>query len=701
MVNRLAEANSPYLLQHADNPVDWWEWGDDAFAEARERDVPVFLSVGYSSCHWCHVMAHESFEDEDTARFLDDHFVSIKVDREERPDIDAVYMTATQALTGQGGWPMSVWLDHEARPFYAGTYFPATSHHGMPSFRQVLVALRDAWADRRDELQESAASITSSLRAATERSAGGGDAAGDAIDLDDLCEQATRLVVERAWDRDHGGFGRAPKFPQAMLVQFLLDQHVVTGDAEALAAATSALEAMARGGIHDHVVGGFARYSTDARWLLPHFEKMLYDNGLLLEAYADAAVLTGRADLAAAADGIATWLVDEMQEPGGAFAAALDADTQGEEGATTVWTDTEFREVVAEAGADPDLLADFWGVRPEGNFRPERGEPAGDNILHTTQGIEAFASAHDLDPTDLADTVEQARVALRERRATRPQPGRDDKVLVAWNALAIRGLARAGAVLDRLAWVDAAVQAADFLLDALVDDEGRLLHVHRRGRSSVPAFLDDVAGLAVALLELGPVAGRPDLVARAADLVDDATTRFATDDGGFATTSADAETLVVRPRDVHDGAQPAGTSLLAAAQARLGLLTGEHGRTTMAADLVARHATSMAQNPTAHGELLRVARFLAADPREVAIVGPAGDARAALAGVALGRPRPGTVVVVADPSDDEPPAVPLLEGRTAVDGHAAAYVCRGFVCDRPVTTTESLVDALDRGPDGR
>ncbi len=694
MTNRLAGANSPYLLQHAANPVDWWEWGTDAFAAARERDVPVFLSVGYSACHWCHVMAHESFEDEATAAFLDEHFVSIKVDREERPDIDAIYMAATQALTGQGGWPMSVWLDHDQRPFYAGTYFPATPHHGRPSFRQLLVALSDAWRDRRDELVESAASITASLAAALESGGAGTGAApanddGAVVDAE-LVDRAARSIVDRAWDRERGGFGRAPKFPQAMTILFLLDHHRVTGDPDALAAAVSSLDAMARGGIHDHVVGGFARYSTDATWLLPHFEKMLYDNGLLLEAYAMAARLTGRLDLTRVADRIATWLVEDMQHADGGFFTALDADTDGEEGATTVWHDEEFREVVATVHpvVDGDLAAAWFGVRPEGNFTPERGDPTGDNILHTPVPLVDFVAAHDLDTGEWQVASDAVLSALAARRATRPQPGLDDKVLLDANALAIRGLAIAAVVLARPDLADAAMRALAFVRTRMVDDDGHLLHAHRAGRSSVPALLDDVAGIALAALELAPVVGRVELVDWAREVLDAALDDFTDGAGGFHRTSRRAESLVVRPRESYDGATPAGTSLLARALLLLARLTGDDHYRTTAEGILSASARDLERAPTGHGELLRAAVASVASGREVAVVGRRGLDRDALALLALSTAGPGTAVVVAAPDDDT--RLEVLADRGEVDGQPAAYVCRDFVCDRPVTEPAEL-----------
>ena len=721
MSNRLATSNSPYLLQHADNPVQWWEWSDEAFAEAVQRDVPVFLSVGYSSCHWCHVMAHESFEDLATADLLNEHFVSIKVDREVRPDVDAVYMAATQALTGQGGWPMSVWLDHQRRPFHAGTYFPPQPLHGRPSFRQVLTSIAEAWRTRRGEVLVAATEITAALQAHNDRSGAGpgtssvvttaaplvpeADGAATSAAQDQppappsappdaaALESAAHLVVTRAWDRDLGGFGRAPKFPQAMTIQWLLEHHVVTGDPVALEAAVSSLLAMARGGIHDHVVGGFARYSTDARWLLPHFEKMLSDNGLLLECYATAAAVTGSRELLAAAEGVAGWLLDDMQSPDGGFFSALDADTDGHEGATTVWTDAEFREVVAAAGVDADLAAAWFGVRPAGNFRPERGVPGGDNILHTPMSLEDFAGANGVEVETWQVQVRTATDALARRRADRRQPGLDDKVTVAWNALAIRGLARAAALLGRPEWAAAALRAVEFIRTHMRTEEGELLHVHRGGTSWVPAFLDDEAGLAVALFELAPVVGRDDLVAWAVELVDHAVATFGDGTGGYATTPSDASDLPLRPRDAFDNAQPAGTSSLAQAAVRAARVTGERRHADVANGILAAGHDASIANPTGFGELLRAAQFLAADQREVAIVGPPGPRRDALAAAAVGMPRPGVVTVVGSGGSD--PAVPLLVGRSPGDDTPRAWVCREFACHLPVTTPADVLAQLD------
>jgi uncharacterized protein len=683
MVNRLADETSPYLQQHADNPVHWYPWGDEAFAAAGRRGVPIFLSVGYSSCHWCHVMAHESFEDDEVAALLNERFVNVKVDREERPDVDAVYMQAVTAMTGRGGWPMSVFLTPDARPFYAGTYWPREPRHGMPSFPQVAAAVSDAWVERRGEVLESATSIADTL-------AGHRDAApADAVDVT-VADEAARAVLERAWDRQLGGFGRAPKFPQAMTIEWLLHRHARTGDPDALSASVQALDAMARGGIHDQLAGGFARYSTDAGWLVPHFEKMLYDNALLLPAYATAAALTGGPELARVARSTATYLLAELRTEGGAFVSATDADSEGEEGRYFVWSHDEVVEVVREVDAEPEVWTAFLGVTPDGNWE-------GTNVLHEPVARTTFATDRGLDLATFEATWERLRLALLDRRAGRVAPGVDDKVLTSWNALAIRGLVRAGTLLDEPGWVAAAAAAASFLHDHLVDTTGTLHHVWHRGRLGVPAFLEDLAALALADLELFGATGDPRWFERAMALAEEADARFHDeDDGGWFQTAHDAEALYTRPKETWDNATPAGTSVMVEVCLLLAGATGEHRWFARAEEGVRLLQEGARRMPTGYGWLLRQVEALAAGPREVAIVGAPGPARDALVRVAWGRPRPGTTVVVAEPSAAAI-AVPLLAGRGEVDGAPAAYVCRDLTCERPVTDPQDLARSLEVG----
>ncbi len=675
MPNRLTDASSPYLAQHADNPVDWFPWGDEAFAEARERDVPIFLSVGYSSCHWCHVMAHESFEDDEVAKLLNDRFVNVKVDREERPDVDAVYMDAVQAMTGRGGWPMSVFLAPDTlQPFYAGTYWPKLNRPGMPGFLSVIDAIHEAWTERRDEVLESATEITERLRTfhATQ--------VEESLP-DGLVDDAVTFILDKTWDRELGGFGRAPKFPQAMSIGLLLDQAAADaprGD-EALEAATHALHAMANGGIHDQVGGGFARYSTDAKWLAPHFEKMLYDNALLVAEYARAAALADDARLAEVATTTVDYLLREMRHDLGGFWSATDADSEGVEGKFFTWSRDELVEVLDDAGLDGQRLATMWGATDHGNWE-------GTNILHLDGPLATV-------PADLVDEVRRAREVLYDHRAGRVPPGLDDKILTSWNALAIRGLAIAGRHLGRPDWIEAASATADFLRGHLVVD-GVLHHTWKDGSAAVPALLEDVAYLATALVDLYEATGDPRHVRWARELVAQAQRDFRDEDGGaFFATAHGAEGLYRRPKDSWDNATPSSNSALALAAVRLSALTGDHDLRDLADEVLRTFVRSVEQSPIGHGFLLQVASFLERGVREIAIVGPPGPDRDALVAVVQSRPRPGTVLAVAE-DDRHADDVPLFVARTPLDGRPAAYVCRDFVCERPVTTPAELAALL-------
>ena len=646
--NRLASATSPYLLQHADNPVDWWEWGPDAFEEARRRNVPVLLSVGYAACHWCHVMAHESFEDEPTAAYLNEHFVSVKVDREERPDVDAVYMNATQAMTGHGGWPMTCVLDHDGNPFFAGTYFPDQPRHGQPSFRQVLAALVDAWENRSGDVERVAAQLRDHLRqplAATPAPVGR-----------DVVEGAVE-VLAREYDAQRGGFGGAPKFPPSMVLAFLLR----VGDDRAREMADHTLEAMARGGIHDQLSGGFARYSVDADWVVPHFEKMLYDNALLLRVYAEwGTALGGRT-----AEGIADFLLDELRTAEGGFASALDADSEGAEGTFYVWTPAQLAEVLGpEDGA---WAARLLSATDAGTFEH------GSSVLQLRTDPD--------DPERWAD----CRRRLLEARSRRERPARDDKVVAAWNGLAISGLCVAGTLLGRPEHVAAAVAAGE-LLHGVHTVDGRLRRVSRDGVVGAPAgVLEDHGCVAAGYLDLLQATGDPVWLARAGELLDTALEHFAAEGGGFHDTADDAEQLVARPRDPSDNASPSGTSAMVHALSTYAALTGS-GRHRDAAESALAGVAAIAERvPRFAGWSLAAAVPMLDGPEEVVVVGPAGPERDALTLAA--RRRLGSVVLVADgPRED----VPLLVGRDAVEGRPAAYVCRGFVCERPVTDPAAL-----------
>ncbi|WP_158372418.1 thioredoxin domain-containing protein [Cellulosimicrobium cellulans] len=712
MPNRLARSTSPYLRQHAGNPVDWYEWGEEAFAEARRRDVPLLVSVGYAACHWCHVMAHESFEDEGVAAVMNSRFVNVKVDREERPDLDAAYMAATQAMTGQGGWPMTVFATPEGDPFFCGTYFPPVPVAGRPSFGQVLEALSRAWRERRDEVRAGAAELLAHL--------GGGAPAGDADDAADAgrreaegaggpaggpgtddphgpvldlaaVAQVSDLAVDAlaaSYDADHGGFGGAPKFPPSTTLEWLLRRHARTGDERALAMATGTLEAMARGGMADQVGGGFARYAVDTTWTVPHFEKMLEDNAMLLRIGVHWWRSTG-SDLARrVVEGTADWLLRELRTPEGAFASSLDADTDGVEGATYVWTRATLDEALgAEDGA---WAAALFGVTEEGTFE------AGTSVLQLRA-----------DPAP-EDEVRFARVrrALLRTRSARPQPARDDKVVAAWNGLAVAALAEAGAALERREWVAAAADAAR-LLDTVhtLDGGDGLLRLARTSRDgavgTAPGVLTDYAAVADGFLVLSGVTGDPHWAARASALLDTVLARFRAPGHGFRDTADDQTDPVVarlatRP-DVADGPSAAGQSAAAAALLARAALSGS-ATDRRAAELALAGPLSIAhQHPRAVAWALATAEAVLDGPREVAVLGRADDpGRVALVRAAVRSPTPGLVLAQGDPDEvaATPSAVALLRDRPLVGGRAAAYVCRGFVCDRPTTDPGTLRASL-------
>ncbi|MEV8091588.1 thioredoxin domain-containing protein [Streptomyces nigra] len=675
MPNRLAHETSPYLLQHADNPVDWWPWSEEAFEEARRSDRPVLLSVGYSSCHWCHVMAHESFEDEATADFLNAHFVSVKVDREERPDVDAVYMEAVQAATGQGGWPMTVFLTPEAEPFYFGTYFPPAPRHGMPSFRQVLEGVRSAWTDRRDEVAEVAGKIVRDL-AGREISYGGTESPGEQ-------ELAQALLgLTREYDPQRGGFGGAPKFPPSMVIEFLLRHHARTGAEGALQMASDTCERMARGGIYDQLGGGFARYSVDRDWVVPHFEKMLYDNALLCRVYAHLWRATG-SDLARrVALETADFMVRELRTEQGGFASALDADSDDGtgrhvEGVYYVWTPGQLREALGDD--DAELAARYFGVTEEGTFEE------GASVLQLPQRDEVFD----------AGRIASVRERLLERRSGRPAPGRDDKVVAAWNGLAIAALAETGAYFDRPDLVEAAVGAADLLVRVHLDEQARLTRTSKDGRAGVNAgVLEDYGDVAEGFLALGSVTGEGVWLDFAGFLLDHVLARFVDEESGaLYDTAADAERLIRRPQDPTDNAVPSGWSAAAGALLGYAAHTGSEPHRRAAERALGVVKALGPRVPRFIGWGLAVAEALLDGPREVAVVGPSlsDEATRALHRTALLGTAPGAVVAVGAAESDE---FPLLADRPLQQGAPAAYVCRNFTCDAPTTDPERLREAL-------
>ncbi|MEU1546866.1 thioredoxin domain-containing protein [Nocardia sp. NPDC005745] len=683
-MNRLGEATSPYLRQHADNPVHWREWDAEALAEARERDVPVLLSVGYASCHWCHVMAHESFEDTATAEQMNENFVCVKVDREERPDLDAVYMNATVAMTGQGGWPMTCFLTPDGEPFYCGTYYPKLPRGGMPSFTQLLTAITETWRTRRDEVNQASAQVAAALR---DQTAGLPDT--ELTITPELLAHAVAAVL-RDEDAEHGGFGGAPKFPPSALLEGLLRHWERTGDGAVIDVVARTAEAMARGGIYDQLRGGFARYSVDAAWVVPHFEKMLYDNAQLLRAYAHLARRSTPAPPESLSRRvtreIVRFLLDDLGTAQGGFASALDADTHlepgkpGVEGATYVWTPAE---LAGELGpTDGAWAAGFFGVTTAGNFEQGTSVP--------TRYVEP-ATAED------AARVERVRAALIAARDRRPQPDRDDKVVTAWNGMAITALAEAAAALDEPEWTAAAVRCARFLLAEHVVD-GRLRRASLGGvAGAAPGILEDHAWLVTGLLALHQATGELGWLEDAQRLLDLAIEHFADPDqpGSWFDTADDAETLVARPRDPVDGATPAGASALAEALLTAAA-TSDPERAVRYRELadrtLERGAIVLARAPRSAGQWLAVAEAALRGPLQVAIATaePAAQPTELLAAARSAAPG-GSVVLAAAPN-----AVPLLADRPLVRDAAAAYVCRGSVCDLPVSTPDQLRAALQR-----
>jgi uncharacterized protein YyaL (SSP411 family) len=682
MPNRLAGATSPYLLQHADNPVEWWPWDDEAFAEARRRDVPVLLSVGYAACHWCHVMAHESFEDDATAADMNAGFVNVKVDREERPDVDAVYMAATQSLTGHGGWPMTVFCTPDGRPFYAGTYFPPMSVQGMPAFRQVLAAVGEAWRDRRGEVDDAAAHIAEALgRRAVQASGPGPDA--------DLLATAVRSLAAEE-DRAHGGFGGAPKFPPSMVCEFLL-RHAATDAptaAEAGQLAARTLRAMAFSGMYDQVAGGFARYAVDAGWVVPHFEKMLYDNALLARVYLHWWRLTSEETGRRVAEETCDWMLGGLLTPHGGLASSLDADTpvpgphgvHGVEGATYVWTPAGLADVLgAEDGA---WAADLLGVTSAGTFEH------GTSTARLTRDVWADG--------DERRRWQAVRERLREARARRPQPARDDKVVAAWNGLAVAALAETGALCGRPDLVVAAERCADLLVAVHLDERGRLRRVSRNGVAGAPAgVLEDHADLAEGLYALHAVTGEPAWAQVATGLLDAVLAGFGDGAGGFFDTAAAATdpqiAAVGRPQDPTDNATPSGWTAAAGALLTCAALTGSSRHRRAAEEALGVVGGFGGRAPRFAGWGLAVAQALLDGPREVAVVGGRDAGADLLHRVALAGTAPGLVVARGEPGAD---GVALLEHRGLVGGRPAAYVCRGFVCEAPTTDAAALAASV-------
>jgi uncharacterized protein len=670
--NRLAAESSPYLLQHAENPVDWYPWGEPAFAKARAADLPVLLSVGYSACHWCHVMAHESFERPDIAALMNTLFVSIKVDREERPDVDTIYMSAAQAMGVQGGWPLTVFLTPDGLPFFAGTYFPPEDRPGMRGFPAILQAASAAYRSQRGEIGSMGEKVRDAVAPRPFPAAGEPTPA--------LLDTAARTLLGQL-DRAHGGFGAAPKFPHPQALDLLLRRSWANGDGAMRDGAVLSLDAMARGGIHDQVGGGFHRYSVDARWAVPHFEKMLYDNALLAPVYLHAYQLSLREDLLEVCTRTLDYVARELRLAGGGFAASQDADSPGGEGAYFVWTPSQLRETLgADDGAQ---AARVFGVVEGGNFEH------GTTVLSMPYPLAQVARSLQLGEAALHTQVEDFRRRLYAARSTRPAPARDDKVITAWNALAIRAFAEAGAVLGRHDYVEIARGCADFLLEHVLLD-GVVFRIWNGGDARIIGFLDDAANLGDALLTLYEATGEPRYFTRALALCERIVMQHRDPDGEYYDTAGDSEPLIVRPRTVDDNPVSAGQSVAANLFCRMHAFTGEDRWRERAMEIVAPLATVVGRAPLAVAALAAAMELAIGPMREVAIVGDPADLRTrGLLAVAQRRFDPLRVLAWGPAGD-----VPLLEGRTLVEGLPAAYVCRGFVCQAPVTDMLALGDEL-------
>ncbi|MDE2781238.1 MAG: thioredoxin domain-containing protein [Chloroflexota bacterium] len=685
MANRLINETSPYLLQHAENPVDWYPWGEEALARSKDEDKPILLSIGYSACHWCHVMERESFEDDAIASLMNANFVNIKVDREERPDLDAVYMEAVQMLTGSGGWPMTVFLTPEGKPFYGGTYYPPTDRMNMPGFPRVLLAVTEAYRTNRGEVERVTGQLTEQMGRTGQLPPG-----SNLLSVDILHEAYSKLAAN--FDYQNGGFGAAPKFPQPMTPEFLLRYYHHGYNQRALDMVEMTLEKMAYGGMYDQLGGGFHRYSTDAYWLVPHFEKMLYDNALLARLYLHAFQITGRPLYRRITEEILDYVLREMTDPRGGFYSAQDADSEGVEGKFFVWTPEEIRAVLGED--DGNLVGGFYGVTDAGNFE-------GSNILNIHQAPEAFALEHGISEDDLESAIVRARPLLLEEREKRVHPFRDDKVIASWNGLMLRAFAEAGAALGRRDYVEAAAANAGFIHGEMYEN-GRLLRTYRDGRGKTGGYLEDYACVIDGYIALYEATFRREWLDRAVTLADTMIELFWDEDvGGFYDTGSEHEVLVTRPRDVFDNAQPCGGSVASEALLRLAIITGNEDYNLKGAKPLRPLSRVMSQAPGGAAYWLGALDFYISLPKEIAIFGCGDESSEKLLEAVYGRYLPNRVLVGVDLSaqSQEDAAVaedlPLLEGRGLVNGRAAAYVCQNYVCQLPVTEAEALAEQLE------
>ena len=678
-MNRLQYETSPYLRQHAENPVDWYPWGEEALERAKAEDKPILLSVGYSACHWCHVMAHESFEHEPTAQMMNDLFVNIKVDREERPDVDDIYMQAVQALSGQGGWPMTVFLTPEGKPFYGGTYFPREPRHGMPAFRQVLSGVAEAYQNQREQVEDAASNLSEALNREL-MGIGGSESALNADLLD-----AAYKKIGAGFDRMYGGFGGAPKFPQPMNLEYLLRAYARTGDPAALEQVTFTLGKMARGGIYDQIGGGFHRYSVDAIWLVPHFEKMLYDNAQLSRVYLHTWQITGDVFYKTIAVEVYDYILREMTAPEGAFYSTTDADSEGEEGKFFVWDKAELEALLGE---DVLTAIEYWGVSGRGNFE-------GQNILNVPNDDAVVAERLGIPEEELHKRLGRIKDKLYATRTHRVHPSLDDKILTAWNGMMLASLAEAARVLDREDYREGAIRNAEFLLREMVAPDGRLYRTHKDGTSKINGYLEDYANLIDGLLELYQTTFEERWFVEARRLADHVLEHFGAEDGGFFDTSDDHEALIARPRNMQDNATPSGNAMMARQLIRLAAYTGEAQYEEAARRTLALLAEAMRQYPQAFGEALSATDMLVAGLAEVAIVGSTDAPETKALVDEVQKPyRPNVITALAPEDVPGETTIPLLNYRTQRKGEPTVYVCRHFVCAYPVTDAEAVHDLL-------
>ena len=680
--NKLIDETSPYLLQHAHNPVDWYPWGPEALERSRSEDKPILLSIGYSACHWCHVMEHESFENEDIARLMNENFVCIKVDREERPDLDSIYMSAVQMMTGHGGWPMTMFLTPKLKPFYGGTYYPPEDRRGMAGFPRVLTAIADSYKNKREEILSSADAITAELKKSDRFVA-----SNEMLTTEVLNAAFSALATN--FDEANGGFGGAPKFPPSMTLMFLLRHHKRTNSAEALKMVETTLQKMAGGGMYDHLGGGFARYSVDAHWLVPHFEKMLYDNALLTRIYLYAYQQTKNPLYRRIAEETLEYIIRDMTDRSGGFYSSEDADSEGEEGKFYVWTRAEVLSILGNE--DGEVFCEFFDVIEGGNF--EHGK----SIINTPQSIEEFASEKTRSVDDLRKLINTCKRKLFNAREHRVRPGRDDKTLAAWNGLMLTAFAEAANILKRDDYREVAIRNAEFIKTQLMRD-GRLLRTYKAGQAKLNGYLEDYAYVIEGLLAVYEATFDLTFFTQARELADTMIAQFwDQEDGGFYFTSSDHEELITRTKDYFDNATPSGNSVAAAVLLKLGLLTQKHEYTQHAVTVLRTMRSAMGRYPSAFGFMLSALDFYLSEPKEIAIVGnlDSHEVRSFVEEI-YSRYIPNKIVAACEPNDGHAASeIVLLAERSAIDGKATAYVCRNYACLKPATTVEQFATRLE------